>query len=67
MKDRYSSKRIIEEIKYRIKEQYKNQEFFGKELGISRKSIIRLLNHRGDIELLFKICKTLDIKEITID
>ena len=67
MENCYSSTHLIEEIKIRIKEKYKNQEKFGKELGISRKSLSRFLNHSDDIHLLFEICKLLEIEKIKID
>ena len=67
MENCLASTRLIEEIKIRIKERFKNQEKFGKELGISRKSLNRLLNHSDDIYLLFEICKLLDIEKIKID
>ena len=66
MNNSYSSKTITEEIKYRIKEKYKNQENFGKEIGVSRKTINRLLNHSEDISLLFKVCEILGIDYINI-
>lgn len=57
----YSSNKIMEEIKYRIKDKFKNQENFGKELGASRKTVSRILNHGTDIVTFFKICKILGI------
>lgn len=63
----YSSKKIMEEIKYRIKDQFKNQENFGKELGASRKTISRILNHGTDIVTFFRMCKILGIDGISID
>lgn len=63
----YSSNKIMEEIKYRIKDKFKNQENFGKELGASRKTVSRILNHGTDIATFFKICKMLGINGISID
>ena len=63
----YSSNKIMEEIKYLIKDKFKNQENFGKELGASRKTVSRILNHGTDISTLFRICKILGIKGISID
>ena len=63
----YSSKRIMEEIKYRIKEKFKNQDNFGKELGASPKTVSTILNHGTDIETFFRICKMLGINGISID
>ena len=57
----------MEEIKCRIKDKYKNQENFGKELGASRKTISRILNRGTDIETFFRICKLLDINKISIE
>lgn len=63
----YSSNKIMEEIKCRIKDKFKNQENFGKKLGASRKTVSRILNHGTDIVTFFKICKMLDIEGILID
>ena len=63
----FSSKKVMEEIKCRIKDKYKNQENFGKELGASRKTISRILNRGTDIETFFRICKLLDISKISIE
>jgi DNA-binding XRE family transcriptional regulator len=57
----------MEEIKYRIKDKFKNQENFGKELGASRKTVSRILNHGTDIVTFFRICKMLGIDGISID
>lgn len=67
MNNCYSSKRIMEEIKCRIKDKFKNQENFGKELGASRKAVSRILNHGEDIATFFKICKMLGIDGISIE
>ena len=63
----FSSKKIMEEIKCRIKDKFKNQENFGKELGASRKTVSRILNHGTDIATFFRICKMLGINGISID
>ena len=63
----YSSKKVMEEIKCRIKDKYKNQANFGKELGASRKTVNRILNRGTDIETFFRICKLLDITRISIE
>ena len=63
----YSSNKIMEEIKCRIKDKFKNQENFGKELGASRKTASRILNHGSDISTFFIICKILGIDRISID
>ena len=63
----YSSNKIMEEIKYRIKDKFKNQENFGKELGASRKTVSRILNHGTDIVTFLKISKILGINGISID
>ena len=55
----YSSNKVMEEIKCRIKDKFKNQENFGKELGASRKTVSRILNHGTDIVTFFRICKIL--------
>ena len=67
MDNSYSSKRIMEEIKCRIKDKYRNQTNFGKELGASRKTVNRILNHGTDINTFFRICKLLDITGISIE
>ena len=67
MKGCYSSHTIMEEIKSLIKEKFGNQESFGKELGASRKTISRILNHGTDIATFFKICRLLGIEGILID
>ena len=67
MDNSYSSKTIMEEIKCRIKEKFRNQTNFGKEFGASRKTISRILNHGTDIETFFRICKLLDITRISIE
>ena len=63
----YSSRFIMEEIKARIKEQYKSQENFAFKIGYSRKQLNRILNHGTDIDVFFRICELLGIKAITID
>ncbi len=63
----YSSKNIMEEIKCRIKDQYKNQSNFGKKFGASRKTVSRIINHGTDIDTFFKMCKMLGIDGISID
>ena len=63
----YSSNKIMEEIKCRIKDKFKNQENFGKELGASRKTVSRILNHGTDISTFFRICKIIGIDGISID
>ena len=60
----YSSNKVMEEIKYRIKDKFKNQENFGKELGASRKTVSRILNHGTDIATFFRICKIFQIINI---
>lgn len=63
----YSSKYLMEEIKWRIKNKYGSQEKFAKEFGYSRKQLNRLINHNGDWLTIIKICKLLDINGIQID
>ena len=63
----YSSDKVMEEIKYRIKDRYKNQTNFGKKLGASRKTVSRILNHGTDIATFFKMCKLLGIEGISIE
>ena len=63
----YSSKKVMEEIKCRIKDKYKNQTNFGKELGASRKTVNRILNRGTDIRTFFRICKLLGITKISIE
>lgn len=63
----YSSSKVMEEIKFRIKCKFKNQENFGKALGASRKTVSRILNRGTDIATFFRICKILEINEILID
>ncbi len=67
MNNCYSSNKVMEEIKYRIKERYKNQANFGKELGASRKTVSRILNHGTDLSTFFKMCKLLGINGISIE
>ena len=67
MGDLFSSKKVMEEIKCRIKDKYKNQANFGKELGASRKTVNRILNRGTDIKTFFRICKLLDITRISIE
>ena len=67
MGDLFSSKKVMEEIKCRIKDKYKNQANFGKELGASRKTVNRILNRGTDINTFFRICKLLGIAGISIE
>ena len=57
----------MEEIKCRIKERFKNQTNFGRELGASRKTVSRILNHGTDLNTFFKMCKILGIEWISIE
>ena len=66
----YSSTKLLEEIKYLIKDYGLTQEKLAKELGYSRKVINRQLNDpfvKKDWELILRICKRLEIKAIVID
>ena len=63
----YSSKSLMEEIKWRIKTKYGSQEKFAKEFGFTRKTLNRLLNHNNNFELIVRMCKLLDINGIQID
>ena len=63
----FSTKTIFEEIKERIKEKYHSQEEFAKEIGVSRNTMNRILNHGTDVGTFFKICKTLGIKLIIVE
>lgn len=67
MNDKYSSTKVMEEIKWRIKAKFKNQTNFGKALGASRKTVSRILNHGTDIDTFFRICKLVDISTISIE
>ena len=67
MDNAYSSTKIMEEIKWRIKLQFKNQSNFGKALGASRKTVSRILNHGTDIETFFRICKLVGISNLSIE
>lgn len=67
MNNCFSSRKVMEEIKCRIKDKYKSQENFGKHFGASRKTISRIINHGTDIATFFKICKMLDIENISIE
>mgnify|MGYP003299206003 CR=1 FL=1 len=62
----YSSKKLTEEIKIRIRKKYKNQENFAKEFGSSRKTLNRLINHSKDLDSILRICEMLEIKGILI-
>ena len=63
----FSSKTIFDEIKELIKEKYHSQEAFAKEIGVSRNTMNRILNHGTDIDTFFVICKKLGIKVMLID
>ena len=63
----YSSKDVLEEIKWRIKNKYGNQAKFAKEFGSTRKTLSRLLNHNPDWDAIIRMCKLLDISGIQID
>lgn len=63
----FSSKKVMEEIKCRIKDKFKSQERFGQAFGASRRTINRILNRGTDIETFFRICKLLDIQRISIE
>ena len=67
MKSCYSSNEVLEEMKYRIKKRYKNQANFGKTIGLSRKSVSRILNQGTDMKTFFMMCKILGIEGITIE
>ena len=67
MNDCFSSAKVMEEIKCRIKNKNKKQTNFGKKLGASRKTVSRILNRGTDIDTFFKICKLLDITRISIE
>ena len=62
----YSSKSLMEEIKWRIRRQYHSQEKFANEFHISRKALSRILNHSRDLDTLILICKRLDIRGIIL-
>ena len=64
--DIYSSDKILEEIKWRIKHKFGSQEKFAKEFGSSRKTLNRLLNHNRDWDDIIRMCKLLDISGIQI-
>ncbi len=66
----FSSTKLMEEIKYLIKDNKLTQDKLAKELGYSRKVINRQLNDpnvKKDYELILQICKRLGIKAIIID
>ena len=63
----FSSKSLMEEIKWRIKTKYGSQEKFAKEFGSTRKTLSRLLNHNSDFESVIRMCRLLDINGIQID
>ena len=63
----YSSGKVMEEIKWRIKTKFKNQTNFGKALGASRKTVSRILNHGTDIDTFFRICSLVGISQISIE
>lgn len=63
----YSSIKILEEMKCRIKERYKSQANFGKTIGLSRKSVSRILNKGTDMKTFFMMCRILGIEGITIE
>ena len=65
--DERSSAHVMEEIKCRIKDRYRNQANFGKALCASRKTVSRILNHGTDIETFFRICAMLEIRVISIE
>ena len=67
--DIHSSKHVLEEIKYRIKDLGVTQEEFGKKVGYSRKALNRIV--KGQTNVSFKtvvmLCKKLGIKAIIIE
>lgn len=65
--DCYSSNKLLEEIKKRIKTYYGSQDKFAHEFGYSRKALNRLLNHSCDFSEIIRMCKLLKINGIRID
>lgn len=70
----FSSNKVMEELKDRIKDLGKTQEKFGKEVGYSRKALNRILNSsngKQSVNVSFKtvvmLCKKLGIKAIIIE
>lgn len=55
---------LIDEIKWQIKIQYKNQDNFSKVFGSSRKTLSRLLNHNNDLQSILRMCRLLKIEKI---
>lgn len=66
MKNCYSSKDLMEEIKWRIKTNYKSQENFAKVFGGTRKTVNRLLNGNKDWDAIIRMCKLLGITGILL-
>ena len=67
--DVYSSKKVLEEIKYRIKDLGVTQEEFGIEIGYSRKALNAIVKGRSNVSFktVIMLCKKLGIKAIVID
>ena len=67
--DIHSSRHVLEEIKYRIKELGVTQEEFGKEVGYSRKALNRIVTGESNVSFktVIMLCKKLGIKAIIIE
>ena len=67
--DAFSSTRLMEEVKDRIKDLGKTQEEFGKEVGYSRKALNRIVTGESNVSFstVVMLCKKLGIKAIIIE
>lgn len=59
----FSSVDFLTDVKYQIKEKYKNQSNYAKTLGYSRKALNRILNSGNNITIgmIVKFCDDLNL------
>ena len=59
----FSSVDFLTDVKYQIKEKYKNQSIYAKTLGYSRKALNRILNSGNNltIAMIVKFCDDLNL------
>lgn len=60
----FSSEDFLEDVKYQIKQKYKNQDNYAKKLNYSRKVLNRILNSGDEISIYWIniFCSNLDMK-----
>ena len=60
----FSSEDFLEDVKYQIKQKYKNQDNYAKKLNYSRKVLNHILNSGDEISIYWInfFCSNLDMK-----